>query len=395
MKELTEEELEKLKKSDYNLDEEREELKGQLVDAYRNIVDLLKKYCDLEEKYYPLIACWIIGTYFHNQFESYPYLFLNAMRSSGKSRTLKLITRLSKEGEMQMSMTEAVLFRTSGTLGIDEFEGLSRRGNENLRELLNASYKKGTKVKRMRQKNTMDGVKQIVEEFDVYRPIVMANIWGMEEVLGDRCISIILERSQNNIITRLVEIYEHEEIFKKTKEILKKCSLCSVVVTGNLYIWWNDYILHNNTYTNTTYNNTNYTQLFDRLNSIEIDGRNLELMFPLLLVAWEVGEDVFEELFETVGDYIKEKREDQFAESRDISLIDYVSQEPDVNWISIKEITKRFKEFLQSEDDWINEKWIGRALKRLKLRKAYKRESGGMKVVLDITKAQDKIRMFK
>jgi len=46
-------------------------------------------------------------------------------------------------------------------------------------------------------------------------------------------------------------------------------------------------------------------------------------------------------------------------------------------------------------DEWINPKWVGRCLKRLKLRKAHKREAGGIKVVLDIEKAQHRIKMFK
>ena len=88
---------------------------------------------------------------------------------------------------------------------------------------------------RIKKKKGIEGEEQVVEEFDVFRPIVMANIWGMEEVLGDRCISIVLERSNNSKITKLVEIYESEEIFKKTKEILKKCSLCSMLFLQGVY----------------------------------------------------------------------------------------------------------------------------------------------------------------
>ena len=71
------------------------------------------------------------------------------------------------------------MFRTSGALAIDEFEGVSRKGGENLRELLNSAYKRGAKVKRMKQQKTESGTEMVVEEFDVYRPIVLANIWGM------------------------------------------------------------------------------------------------------------------------------------------------------------------------------------------------------------------------
>jgi hypothetical protein len=399
--EMSEDDFKKLKNSSYDLDTEKEGYKEDLKVAYRNIMDLLQKYCDLDEIHYPIIATWIIGTYFHDQFYSYPYLFLNAMRGSGKSRTLKLITNLSYKGQVQMSMTEAVLFRTNGTLGIDEFEGLSRRGNENLRELLNASYKKGTKVKRMKQKKTMEGVEQVVEEFDVYRPIVMANIWGMEEVLGDRCISLVIEKSNNKKITSLVEIWEWDKIFIETKKILENVVVYRNVVnvvSPRVYREWNKYVTSiyiTTQTTQTTYNNKNYTKLFKSLNSMQLDGRTFELVMPLLIISWKIGETTYTQLHNCIKNYIAERQEDQFVESKDIMFIDYISQEPEEGFIMVKKVTQNFKEFLQSDEEWITPKWVGQALKRLKLRKANKREAGGIKVLLDIKKAQERIKMFK
>ena len=400
---MSDEDFEKLKDSSYNLEEKKDENKDKLSIAYRNIIDLLRKYCDLNEDYYPIIAVWIIGTYFHEGFRSYPYLFLNAMRGSGKSRTIKLITDLSKDGEVQMSMTEAVLFRTNGTLGIDEFEGLGRKGNENLRELLNAAYKKGTKVKRMKQKKTMEGVEQVVEEFDVYRPIVMANIWGMEEVLGDRCISLVLEKSENRSVTDLQELWDMEKMFIETKKILESGVVwCGVVALRKWYVEWNKFVTSEyiTTYTtHTTLTTHYYTKVFKRIKSLELDGRSVELCFPLLLTAMQIGEDVYEELHKVIKNYMAEKKEDQFTESRDISFIDFISQEPsDTKWVTIKEITNNFKMFINYEkedDDWLNTKWVGKALNRLKLRKAHKRLRGGVSVILDIEKAKQKIKMFK
>jgi len=379
-----------------------EEKQSDLPECYLNIVDMLKEYCDLKEEYYPLIAAWIIGTYMHHNFESYPFLFLNAMRGSGKTRTLKLISKLSKDGEVQASLTEAVLFRTKGTLGLDEFEGLTRKGGENLRELLNAAYKKGTKVKRMKQKKNEDGdMEQVVEEFNVYRPIVMANIWGMEEVLGDRCITLVLEKSNNNRITHLIEIYEQSEIFKQTKNLLSGCSLCNVVVPWKVYREWNKFVTANYTndtntytsYTTTTY--TNYTNLFEKLININMNGRDLELTMPLLLIAEQISEKAFEDVLFAVKNYINDKRDDQFAESLDVSLIDYVSQDVETGWQRVKDIHTKFLNFVQKSENELDVRWIGRALKRLNLRKEYRRVSGGVQVQLNIEKAAEKIKMFK
>lgn len=382
-----------------------DKLKKGFGETYELIIEVLKDYCDIEEKYYSLIAIWIIGTYFHDNFPTYPYLFFNAMKGSGKSRVLRLIALLSKDGELLNSLTEAVLFRTKGTLGIDEFESISKKGNENLKELLNSAYKKGIKVKRMRKVHTKEGEEQQVEEFDVYRPIIMANIRGMDEVLNDRCISIILEKSNKLSITKKMELYDNDtRILGIHSFLLEQCSKCIVYTPENIYKEWNNYI--NINYTNYTHynnstNSTNYTKeeylsFFNKLNESGINGRNLELAMPLLVIASSLNIEIFDSLLDTFKEIIEEKKKEDLVESIDISLIDFISQElNDRKWIQVKELFQKFKGYVQVEDDWFNEKWFGRALRRLKLTKDKKRMSYGVLVVLDVPKAQEKIKMFR
>ena len=165
------------------------------------------------------------------------------------------------------------------------------------------------------------------------------------------------------------------KILKETKNILKNVVVCSVDVLGLMYLEWNNFVTSTYITTYNTYNTTtthNYTKVFKRLNLMDLDGRSLELCLPLLIIACNISEDVFENLYTVLENYIKEKKEDQFADSQDISFIDFVSQEVDKSWIFVKEVTRKFKEFLQydEKDDWLNPKWTGQALKRLKLRKS-------------------------
>lgn len=393
------EEIDKLINEKYKLNkqvEEEEANKELLKEIYLNLIDILKRYCDLSENNYSLIALWIIGTYLHNDFPSYPFLFFNAMKGSGKTRLLKLVTYLSKDGQLLNSLSEAVLFRTTGTLGIDEFEGLNRKGAEGLRELLNSAYKKGAKVKRMRKVKAFDGEKQEVEEFDVYRPILMANIWGMESVLGDRCIHLVLEKSQNSRITKTMELYEHDNYIKKTLDSLSKCSLCSVVSINKTYKEWNEYIYTNYTTTYTTHNNTNYTHqvFFDEINKSDINGRHLELAMPLLIIANAIDKPVFADTLSTLKEIMEDKIHTDFTDNWDVSLIDFVSQETKEHYRRVKEVTDEFRQFVQGGED-ISDKWMGRALKRLNLIKQKRRLGRGMEVILNIEKAQQKIGMFR
>jgi len=399
---MSDEEFKELENPNVDIEKEKEEGEELFKQAYLNIIQILKEYLDMKEEYYSITALWIIGTYFHDRFPSYPYLFFNAMKGSGKSRTINLITCLAKDGSVQNSMTEAVLFRTKGTLAIDEFEGVSRKGNENLRELLNSAYKKGTTVKRMHKKKTEKGTEMAVEEFEVYRPIVLANIWGMENVLGDRCITLILERSGKRGITNLMEIFKEQKIVEETKAILDSLvTLVTMTFSVGVYQKWNDFIkLRTNNTTNIT-NNTNYTNStnvtdpFEIINKMDLNGRELELSFPLLLISNQISSDVLKETSLTLKKLFVVKKEEELTENMDISLYDFVAQHTSTDWVSISELTREFKEFLQSNEEWINTRWLGRALKRLVLIKEKKKLSRGAYVILNIEKASEKIKMFK
>ena len=49
---------------------------------YDRIIQTLKRFVEVNPRYYPIIALWVVGTYFHKDFYTYPYLFFNATRGS-------------------------------------------------------------------------------------------------------------------------------------------------------------------------------------------------------------------------------------------------------------------------------------------------------------------------
>jgi hypothetical protein len=422
---LTEEEKKELKKTHKKESKQIEELtekesgredkiRIELREIYENIVSVLKEFCDLKEEQYSLIAIWIIGTYIHDEFETYPYLFFNAMRGSGKTRILKLIAACSHKGELIGSLSEAVLFRTAKgrTMCLDEFERVGSKEKQSLRELLNAAYKKGQIIKRMKKK----GDEFVVDEFEVFSPIAMANIWGMEEVLEDRCISLTLEKSDTPAIVKLIENFSKNPVVQDIRTKLSKiqCSLCSVVSKKEWDIGWNNYILskyrplsdlHKTTlYTLTTLNtyNTLTTQFTDdefynNIDKTGIYGRHLELSFPLLIISRLLNN--FEETLKFLEEIMKEKKLEDMAESKDVQVYDFVSQLNESHGHSlVSNLTIEFRHFLnlsEKDDVWVNSKWLGRALKRLVLIKEKRRRSKGVEMILDVSKAKEKIKIFK
>jgi len=382
----------------------REETKKKLLECYELIKEVLKHYLDMNEDYYSLIAIWVLGTYWHKDFSSYPYLYFNAMRGSGKSRALKLICRLSKDGSVMASPTEAVLFRTTGTIGIDEFEGVANKDKSSVRELLNGAYKKGIKICRMKKVKTLSGVEMKVEEFEVYRPVLMANIWGMEEVLADRAITLILEKSNHPLKTRLVEDFEENEVIKYILQNILRCSLCSVVSLKNINLMWNNYI--SNEYKTTLTTHTTHTtlttlttpnhSLFKDIYKSNIIGRDLELFLPLFFIAEFLGQEMLVEIIRIAKDITGSKKHEQEIESYDIMVYDFISKkESGLNYYSVKKLTDEFRNFAEENEDWLNSKWFGRALGRLNLVVDKRRLGHGVEVMLNVQKAQNKFKMFK
>lgn len=395
-----------------------------LHEVYEDIIKVLKFYVELKEEYYSLLAIWIIGTHFHDQFETFPLMFINATRGSGKTRLLKLVEALSYNGQLLISLRESVLFRTAKdhTLCIDEFESLNSKENQALRELLNACYKKGTKVQRMKKVKGQNGETFEVESFEPYTSVIMANIAGIEEVLEDRAITLILEKTYSEYYSRILENFSQNNDIKSILSRLDlvrhknvNFSVVSVVsVEKNLkkhqhiYELWNLYITTLTTLTTyitqTTQTTLEITQeekdFFNKLYNSNIKSRDLEISFALLLIAYYLGNGVFDSLLETISTITDSKREEEQVESQDVLLINFIASELGLShdYISINELTVRFRNYVNEEDQeerWLNTKWMGRALKRLNLIVDKRRLAKGREVKLNIHHAIDKMRCFK
>jgi hypothetical protein len=395
-------------------DEEKKVIEKEFIDIYVNLILILKKYLDLKEDYYHIVAIWIIGTYMHKNFYTYPYLFFNAMKGSGKSRALKLIAALSYKGEIIASLNDAVLFRAEAntTFCIDEFESVGNKDKQSLRELLNGAYKKGTKIRRVkevRKVNPETGKSEKnfeVEEFEPFRPIAMANIWGMEEVLNDRCISLILERSNKKEITNKLEIFDLDDEIQLQKVRLIKISvyLCSVYWQKK-YIemlkLWNIYTYIYTIHKDTQFNNIihkDYLDFFEKIMESGISSRSLELCFPLMVVAEKVK--AVEMIISILKGIMESKKEDELFESKDVQLFDFIARKTEFkdDYVSISELVREFRIFLEGEHEeieWLTPNWMGRALKRLALIRQKRRLGTGKEVMLDIRKAEEKIKIFR
>jgi len=396
-------------------DKDAEKAMKSLREAYDSLIKIYQKYLDWDSEEIKLQAIWVIGTYLYKEFRTFPYKYINAMKGSGKTRLLKLTEVLSWKGKLVVNMSDSALFRLadSHTLIFDEAEGITNKEKQTQREILNSGYKKGGKITRTKEKYTKDGKDWETVDFNVYSPKMIANITGMDEVVGDRCITSQLQRSGRKNVTKLLEDFETNEEILSTIKILKCCYVvwCCFLAKNNCIEKWNDFVTNN--YTNNTKQHTHITTLnntkqhitpqeevlFNKINNLEIDGRNLELYFPLFIISQMVGEDVLDDILNIADKKVKEKREEDTYENKDILFICFVSsQESNLRFISIKELAYNFNQTVDSDEEgktWANAKWVGKALKRLQLISKSRRTAHGREVILNVLKARSLMNLFK
>jgi len=405
--------LNKTKPEKITEEEKFEKVKETIRESLPKIEKILRKYCDLRDDYYKLVSIWIIGTYLHKNFPSYPYLFFNAVKGGGKSRILNLIRHLAHKGKFLASMSEAVLFRTAEagyTFCIDEFERVASKDKANLRELLNAAYKKGVGVERIAKVKTPEGTAFVPEYFEVYTPIVMANIWGVEDVLADRCITLTLEKSRNPEITRKIELFDTDPDISIVKSTLGAISAVTLSKNNIIMSHWNDYVYYyyngaNGNNGNNGYNGVNGTiyfsedelLFFEKIIKTSLDSRHLELFFPLFFIAFLDSKETLDELINTAENIVKERRSLDAVENRDILLLQFLaSREETSEFISIRTLVKEFKEYLGEDEEakWLNSRWLGRALRRQVLVIDQRHMRSGREVIINFRKVKEKVRAF-
>ena len=325
-------------------------------EIYLKTKEVLSRYIDSSELNYDLLTIWTLGTYFHNQFETYPLLTLMARKQSGKTRTLKLLSELAcgSDGSTSTSITETYLFRhKEGAVFFDEMESVSSKDKTALREIINSVYKKGNKIVRYRE-SRKEGVKEYVEEcFYPYYPLGLANIYGFGDVLTDRSLQLILQRSAKKQ-TKLIEDFKTNlEIQALKKELTK----LNVEIPQGFFTEWNKYV-ESKTF------DVELKEIFMAISKTELTGRSLEIFFPLFVVAKTFN--VLDVIIKCAREYMVQLEGD-FVDNIDDLLQNYMDSHTYKGFVNLSQLLRDFRNSLEAPEDWQNSKWFGRAIKRLGL----------------------------
>jgi len=325
----------------WNLNSIREFVEGTSCTACTTILSEieseLRKYIELAEddREYTLISLWIIGTYLQPIWISYPYIGISGAKRTGKSKLLKFIEMLAFNALFSTNISTAVLYRLIQSLRctilMDEAEALSNAQRKSeLKNILYSGYKKYGFVYRS-GKTKSDQI--IPEKFEVFSPKVFVTYEGLEEILNDRSINIVMIRTMNKDISDR-EIDESDPIWEELRSKLYIFALKNWRKIREIY------------------------RSFEEVE--EIHSRELELWKPILVLAKFFSDDVFEKMKELAIKKIREKEMREEVETREVillsTLIEIVKED---GLYAIVDIQKKVKE-LYGED--FSRDWIGKTL---------------------------------
>jgi len=297
----------------------------------------LQKYLEFvdDEREYTLLSLWIIGTYLQPICFSYPYIGISGAKRTGKSKLLKFVEMLAFNALFSTNISTAVLYRliqsVRCTVLMDEAEALSNvQRKSELKNILYSGYKKYGFVYR----STKTAKEKIVpEKFEVFSPKIFVTYEGLEEVLNDRSINIVMIRTDNKEISDR-EIDENDPIWSELR--------------NKLYIF-------------ALMNWKKIRELYKSFKNVEeIHSRELELWKPLLVLAKFFGEDVYEKIKDLAIKKIKEKEMREETETRESLLLSVLVEMVKENgFYAIVDIRKKVKEIFNED---FSSEWIGKTL---------------------------------
>jgi hypothetical protein len=313
-------------------------------ELYIAIKTAFETYIEFEDStVYDFLTLWTIGTYFFHCFNAYPYIYIGGTKQSGKTKLLTLLSLLCHNAIFSNNLSTASAFRliqsARCTLLMDETEKLRNPEREiDFRNMLYAGYKKGALVYRT-HKDTLKP-----EPFEVYSPKALANIRGIEDVLEDRCISVILKRGKNlDIVNR--EIPLESEVWQQIRDTLYVFYLSS----------FNEF--------------TEHIELSHLLDRHVLKQRELELWRPLLTLAYFFDKHfngLFQKILEYAQNKAKEKEVENRTETLDLILVKTLTSiVVKDNYYKVSEIKNAMAEYFDEPQKWLTCKWIGNALRRL------------------------------
>jgi hypothetical protein len=167
--------------------------------VYNEVFKTLTRYvefCRPEDA--AVLTIYVMLSYIAHALDSVPYVKLEGVKGSGKTKTCSILSRLCFNAVFTSSLTPAAVTRcvdgTRGVLIADEMEGLSSNGQ--FSQLLNSGYRRGALTIRAGAKGTLN-------VFSSFGCKILASIEPLNPVLASRTLLITLSPAADQTKARL------------------------------------------------------------------------------------------------------------------------------------------------------------------------------------------------
>jgi len=349
-------------------------------EVYLRIKERLQKYFELEHPTtYDLTSLWIIGTYFFHIFDVYPYVYFGGMKETGKTNMLIFGRLLSFNAIHSEGMTGASVFRLiqgkRATILIDETENLANARSERLQLLRQVVIDGHTRNIPLVRTEKGRHEKYVTGEFERYSPKMLANIQGIDDIIGDRCIMFTMLRAEKGKVKDLKHD-QHLPIWQEIRDDLYVLFL----------MYWKD--------VKEIYN------ILELPEDSPLYSRGIELWKAILTLAKFIekyGENnLFNSLHEYAKEKVKEKQVEETAERHEHLLVRVLLDLVKIDsYYFVKDIKDEMVRLLEEEQKWMTTRYIGSILTNRLGFKEKKRTTRGYEYFLTVNKVQDLAKRLK
>jgi hypothetical protein len=200
----------------------------------------IKRFCAFPDEHALVaVTLWSAHTHMVEGFHTTPRLaLLSPEAGSGKTRVLEILHLLVPQSMFCLSASPAAIFRTLAerqiTLLFDEVDTIFQKrgkddGNEDLRALLNAGYKRGNSIPRC------VGPRHEVQQFAVFAATALAGLGDLPDTVMSRSVIIRMRRRAPNERVDPFRSREHEAL---GHSIRNKLAEWACVVGGDVGTAW-------------------------------------------------------------------------------------------------------------------------------------------------------------